>query len=82
MLDVGCGSGILAVAALLLGAKSAVGVDIDEMAVKTAKENAQLNGVKDKLTVLAGNLTEKLRANIMWLRQILLLTPLLCFQRI
>lgn len=59
MLDVGCGSGILAVAALLLGAKSAVGVDIDEMAVKTAKENAQLNGVKDKLTVLAGNLTEK-----------------------
>lgn len=59
MLDVGCGSGILAVAALLLGAKSAVGVDIDEMAVKTAKENAQLNGVEDKLTVLAGNLTEK-----------------------
>lgn len=59
MLDVGCGSGILAVAALLLGAKSAVGVDIDEMAVKTAKENAQLNGVEDKFSVLAGNLTEK-----------------------
>ncbi len=59
MLDVGCGSGILAVAALLLGAKSAVGVDIDEMAVKTAKENAQLNKVEDKFSVLAGNLTEK-----------------------
>ena len=59
MLDVGCGSGILAVAALLLGAKSAVGVDIDEMAVKTAKENAQLNGVEDKFNVLAGNLTDK-----------------------
>lgn len=59
MLDVGCGSGILSVAALLLGAKSAVGVDIDEMAVKTAKENAVLNGVDDRFTVLAGNLTDK-----------------------
>ena len=59
ILDVGCGSGILAVASLLLGADSAVGVDIDEMAVKTAKENAQLNGVADKFTVFAGNLTDK-----------------------
>lgn len=59
MLDVGCGSGILSVAALLLGAKSAVGVDIDEMAVKTAKENAVLNGVEDRFTVLAGNLTDR-----------------------
>ncbi len=61
ILDVGCGSGILAVASLLLGAKGAVGVDIDETAVKTAKENAQLNGVKDKFTVLAGNLTDKVQ---------------------
>lgn len=61
ILDVGCGSGILAVASLLLGAKSAVGVDIDETAVKTAKENAQLNGVQDKFTVLAGNLTDKVQ---------------------
>ena len=59
ILDVGCGSGILAVAALLLGAKSAVGVDIDEMAVKTARENAALNGVSGKLEVIHGNLTEK-----------------------
>lgn len=59
MLDVGCGSGILAVAGLLLGAKKAVGVDIDEMAVKTARENAKLNGVEDKFTVLCGNLTDK-----------------------
>lgn len=59
ILDVGCGSGILAVAALLLGAKSAVGVDIDEMAVKTAKENAELNGVADKMEVIHGNLTDK-----------------------
>ncbi|MEE0931351.1 MAG: 50S ribosomal protein L11 methyltransferase [Acutalibacteraceae bacterium] len=59
MLDVGCGSGILAVAGLLLGAEKAVGVDIDEMAVKTARENAKLNGVEDKFTVLCGNLTDK-----------------------
>lgn len=59
VLDVGCGSGILAVASLLLGAKSAVGVDIDEMAVKTAKENAVLNKVNDRFTVLSGNLTDK-----------------------
>ncbi|MBQ3692137.1 MAG: 50S ribosomal protein L11 methyltransferase [Clostridia bacterium] len=59
-LDVGCGSGILAVAALLLGSESAVGVDIDEMAVKTAKENAQLNNVADRFEVLCGNLTDKI----------------------
>lgn len=39
-LDMGCGSGILSIAALLLGAESAVGVDIDPLAVKTAQENA------------------------------------------
>ena len=59
-LDIGCGSGILAVAALLLGSESAVGVDIDEMAVKTAKENAELNNVSDKFEVLCGNLTDKI----------------------
>lgn len=59
-LDVGCGSGILAVAALLLGAESAVGVDIDEMAVKTARENAELNNVSEKFEVLCGNLTDKI----------------------
>lgn len=41
MLDVGCGSGILAVASLLLGAKSAIGIDIDELAVKSSIENAE-----------------------------------------
>ena len=44
----GCGSGILSVAAILLGAKSAVGVDIDQLAVKTAIENAEINGISDK----------------------------------
>ena len=59
VLDVGCGSGILSVAALLLGAGSAVGVDIDELAVKTAVENAALNHVEDRFTALCGDLTEK-----------------------
>ena len=58
-LDMGCGSGILSVAALLLGAKSAVGVDIDPLAVKTAVENANTNGVGEKFTGICGNLAEK-----------------------
>ncbi len=60
VLDVGCGSGILAIASLLLGAKSAVGVDIDEVAVKTAAENAALNCVGDRFTAVVGDLTEKI----------------------
>ncbi|MCH3972614.1 MAG: 50S ribosomal protein L11 methyltransferase [Oscillospiraceae bacterium] len=59
VLDVGCGSGILSVAALLLGAKNAVGVDIDELAVKTATENAARNHVGDRFTGICGSLTEK-----------------------
>lgn len=59
MLDIGCGSGILSVAALLLGASGAVGVDIDELAVKTAVENAERNGVGDRFTALCGSLTDR-----------------------
>ncbi len=62
-LDMGCGSGILSVAALLLGAKSAVGVDIDPLAVKTAVENAKTNGVEERFTGICGNLTEKVAGN-------------------
>ena len=58
VLDVGCGSGILSVAALLLGASKAVGVDIDPLAVKTAAENAQRNGVGERFTAICGSLTE------------------------
>ena len=59
VLDVGCGSGILSIAALLLGAKRAVGIDIDELAVKTAIENAQMNKVEDKFEAICGDLTDK-----------------------
>jgi ribosomal protein L11 methyltransferase len=56
MLDLGCGSGILSIISLLLGADEAVAVDIDPNAVDTAYQNAERNGVgRDKYTVLAGN---------------------------
>lgn len=61
MLDMGCGSGILSVAGLLLGASSAVGVDIDALAVKTAIENTKLNKVSERFTGICGNLTEKVQ---------------------
>ncbi len=57
MLDVGCGSGILAIASLLLGAESAVGVDIDELASKIAMDNAKLNRVENRLITRQGDLT-------------------------
>lgn len=57
VLDLGCGSGILSIASLLLGATSAIGVDIDPKAVDVAYENAGLNGIgRDKYTVLAGDI--------------------------
>ena len=59
VLDVGCGSGILGIAAVLLGADSALGIDIDETAVRTAKENARINGVDGRFTAIAGDLVDK-----------------------
>lgn len=60
VLDIGCGSGILSVASLLLGAEKAVGVDIDALAVKTAIENGEANGFREpEYTILQGNLTDK-----------------------
>lgn len=59
-LDIGCGSGILSIAALLFGAADALGVDIDELAVKTARENGQLNGMEPpRYTIVQGDLAEK-----------------------
>lgn len=49
VLDVGCGSGILAIAALLLGAERARGIDIEESAIPTTLENAEINDVGDRV---------------------------------
>jgi len=58
VIDVGCGSGILAVAALKLGAQAALGVDIDPEAVQAAQANAELNGVAEQLEVKLGSVAE------------------------
>ncbi|NCE64735.1 50S ribosomal protein L11 methyltransferase [Pseudoflavonifractor sp. 524-17] len=56
VLDLGCGSGILSIAALCLGAAEAMAVDIDPKAVDVAYENAAMNGIgKDRYQVLAGD---------------------------
>lgn len=60
VLDIGTGSGILAIAADLLGAKRAVGVDIDAQSVKTAIGNAEINGVSQKTEFIVGDLAEKI----------------------
>lgn len=59
VLDVGCGSGILAITSVLLGADGAVGVDIDAQSVKTAKENAAINRVDDRISFSVGDLAEQ-----------------------
>lgn len=58
VLDVGCGSGILSQAAVLIGADSACGCDIDEAAVCAAKSNARLNGLEAKTSYYKGDLLE------------------------
>lgn len=56
VLDLGCGSGILAIAAAKLGAAKIVAVDIDPLSVKATQENAEVNGVVEKITAFEGSL--------------------------
>ncbi len=58
LLDVGCGSGILSIGGVLLGARSAFGCDIDQLAVEVARRNAELNGLEDRTAYGAGDLLE------------------------
>jgi len=60
VIDVGCGSGILSIAALKLGASKVLGVDIDIESVKNSRENADTNGVGEELLLGQGSVTEVL----------------------
>ena len=57
ILDLGTGTGVLAIAALRLGAGHATGVDIDEWSFENALENVRLNGVADRARILQGDLS-------------------------
>ncbi len=57
-IDVGCGSGILGISAIKLGAEYAYLTDIDYVAVESAKHNSQINGVANKVTVAHSNLLD------------------------
>lgn len=56
--DIGCGSGILAIAGLKLGAKRALAVDIDDKCIDASHENAGLNNLEDKMDIKKGNLLD------------------------
>jgi len=58
VIDIGCGSGILSIAAIKLGAKNVLGVDIDEESIKNSRENADTNGVGEELVFGTGSVTE------------------------
>ncbi|KAA6207964.1 50S ribosomal protein L11 methyltransferase [Avibacterium paragallinarum] len=65
VIDFGCGSGILAIAALKLGAKSAIGIDIDPQAILASRNNAEQNGVSDHLQLfLAKDAPQDLQADV------------------
>src|SRR5438874_795743 len=58
VIDIGCGSGVLAIASIALGARSAVGIDIDPDALQSAAENVALNGVDDRVTLQQADFRE------------------------
>lgn len=63
VIDVGCGTGILSIAAAKLGAKDVTAIDVDDVAVKVAQENCMLNAVSAKVCVAKGELKDMSAAN-------------------
>ena len=66
VIDVGCGSGILSIAAIKLGAGAALGVDIDPESIKNARENADTNGIGEALVLGLGSVSEILEDKFPW----------------
>ncbi|WP_411360954.1 50S ribosomal protein L11 methyltransferase [Pseudidiomarina sp. YC-516-91] len=64
VVDFGCGSGILAIAALLLGAERAIGIDIDQQALIASRDNAERNGVAERLEVYLPSQQPSLQADV------------------
>jgi ribosomal protein L11 methyltransferase len=63
VIDVGTGSGILSIAAIKLGAKHVLALDLDPVAVSSAKENSALNGLQDKITVRQSDLLQAIQTD-------------------
>ncbi|OCG28611.1 ribosomal protein L11 methyltransferase [Gilliamella sp. wkB108] len=65
VIDYGCGSGILAIAALKLGAKQVIGIDIDPQAIQASRDNAERNNVSEKLALyLSKDIPDNLQADV------------------
>ena len=77
IIDVGCGSGILSIAALKLGARTALGVDIDADSVKNARENADKNGIGAELILGQGSVAEVLEGKFPFIRAPLVVANIL-----
>jgi ribosomal protein L11 methyltransferase len=76
-IDVGCGSGILSIAALKLGAKSALGVDIDAGSIVNARENADMNQIGNELILEVGSVREILDGRFAFRKASLVLANIL-----
>lgn len=77
VIDLGCGSGILAIAALKLGAEKALGIDIDPEAITNAQENARVNGIDARLELVVGSLSQVLQSRFSLRRADLVLANIL-----
>jgi ribosomal protein L11 methyltransferase len=77
VIDVGCGSGILSIAAVKLGAKQALGVDIDAGSIENARENANANGVGQECILSVGSVEEIKNGNFLFDRAPLVLANIL-----
>jgi ribosomal protein L11 methyltransferase len=77
VIDVGCGSGILSIAAVKLGAASALGVDIDAGSILNARENAETNQVGNELVLEVGSVQEILEGKFAFRKAPLVLANIL-----